>query len=131
VVPHELLTAADVVVPNRVELGRLAGTAPPETAQAAVQLVSDLAVRSTVVTLGSEGAVVVHDGRVTEIPSPVIKAVDTTAAGDAFCGALADALARGESLEDAAWWGTRVAAVACTKPGAQDSLPTREAVLAS
>jgi ribokinase len=54
--------------------------------------------------------------------------VDTTAAGDAFCGGLADALATGAALEDAARWAVRVAAAACTLPGAQASLPTRTEV---
>jgi ribokinase len=59
-----------------------------------------------------------------------VEAVDTTAAGDAFCGALADALARGEDLGSAAGWAGRVAAATCTKPGAQASMPTRDEALA-
>jgi ribokinase len=72
---------------------------------------------------------VVEDGRTERVPAVPVRAVDTTAAGDAFCGALADALVRGESLDEAARWAVRVAAVACSRPGAQASLPTREQVL--
>ncbi|HEV3505334.1 MAG TPA: PfkB family carbohydrate kinase, partial [Actinomycetes bacterium] len=58
------------------------------------------------------------------VPAVPVKAVDTTAAGDAFCGGLADALAAGATLQDAARRAVRVAAAACLRPGAQASLPT-------
>jgi ribokinase len=84
---------------------------------------------AVVVTLGAEGAVVVA-GRTDAIhvPAPWVTAVDPTAAGDAFCGGLADGLARGLSLVDAARWAVRCGAVAATRWGAQASLPTREDV---
>lgn len=129
-VPQDLLSLAHVVVPNRVELAGLAGSEPPRSAEEAARLAAALPAGSAVVTLGERGAVVVRDGIVTPIAPVPVRAVDTTAAGDAFCGALADALARGEELEAAARWAVRVAAIACTKPGAQPSLPTREEALA-
>jgi ribokinase len=130
-VPEDVLSLADVVVPNRVELARLAGNMPPpRSVQEAARVAGTLPASSTVVTLGDQGAVVVREGVVTPIASVAVRAVDTTAAGDAFCGALADALARGEELEGAARWAVRVAALTCTKPGAQPSLPTREEALA-
>ena len=127
--PPDVLSLADVVVPNRVELGQLAHSSPPTSPEEAAALAGNLPVPAAVVTLGGEGAVVVEGGDVTPIPSVPVRAVDTTAAGDAFCGALADALARGERLDAAARWAVRVAALACTKAGAQASLPTREEVL--
>ena len=129
-VPEDVLGLADVIVPNRVELARLAGSEVPTSVEDVVRLASALPARVAVVTLGAEGAVVVRDGRLARVEPVAVRAVDTTAAGDAFCGALADALARGQDLEEAARWGTRVAAVACTKRGAQASLPTRDEVLA-
>ena len=60
------------------------------------------------------------------VPAPRVKAVDTTGAGDAFCGALAGALSDGATLVEAARWAVRVAAVSVTRHGAQGGLPWRE-----
>src|SRR5215204_4453832 len=106
-VPLETVAAAaraatGTVVPNRVELAQLAGGPLPETVQAAVALAGRLAARAVVVTLGADGALVVEHGRAGHVPAVPVTAVDTTAAGDAFCGGLADALAAGATLRDAA-----------------------------
>jgi len=122
--PAELLGRVDVLVPNRVELAQLAGGRPPGTVEEAARLAGRLAARAVVVTLGADGALVVEAGRHGHVPAVPVQAVDTTAAGDAFCGGLADALAAGASLQDAARQAVRVAAAACTRRGAQASLPT-------
>jgi ribokinase len=129
--PPSLLEAVDVLVPNRSELALLAGAgADPldedRAAEIAARIVGPQAV---IVTLGAEGALVVESGRTERIPAVPDEVVDTTAAGDAFCGALADALVTGEDLTEAAGWAVRAAAVACTRPGAQASLPSRQEVL--
>jgi ribokinase len=123
--PAELLAQVDVLVPNRVELAQLAGAPVPGTVEEAAALAGRLPTR-VVVTLGADGALVVEDGRAGHVPAVPVRPVDTTAAGDAFCGGLADALAGGAALQDAARWAVRVAAAACTRPGAQASLPTPE-----
>jgi ribokinase len=117
-----LVAAVDVLVPNRGELEALAGRAgdPVELARA-LPLAG-----AVVVTLGSEGAVVVEGERVERVPAPQVEAVDTTGAGDAFCGALAQALDAGAELVEAARWATRAAAASVTRPGAQGGLPRRE-----
>jgi ribokinase len=84
--------------------------------------------RAVVVTLGGEGALLVTGEDALLVPAVPVDPVDTTAAGDCFCGALADALARGERLEAAARWAARAAAASTTRPGAQASLPTRAEV---
>jgi ribokinase len=122
--PDDLLARVDVLVPNRVELAQLAGGPVPERVGDAVRLAEGLAARAVVVTLGADGALVVEDGRVGHVPAVPVRTVDTTAAGDAFCGGLADALAGGAPLQDAVQWAVRVAAAACTRDGAQASLPT-------
>jgi ribokinase len=129
--PPSLLEAVDVLVPNRSELAVLvgAGADPPNADRAAGMAARITGPRAVVVTLGAEGALVVEGGRTERVPAVPVKAVDTTAAGDAFCGALAEALVRGEELGDAARWAARAAAVACTRSGAQASLPSREEVL--
>jgi ribokinase len=121
--PEGLLGEVHVLVPNRVELAQLAGAAPG-TAEEAAGLASRLPTRAVVVTLGADGALVVEDGRTSHVPAVAVRPVDTTAAGDAFCGGLADALAGGATLQDAVRWAVRVAAAACMREGAQASLPT-------
>ena len=122
--PEGLLAEVDVLVPNRVELAQLAGGAEPGTVAEATRLAGRLPARAVVVTLGADGCLVVEGGDATHVPAVGVRAVDTTAAGDAFCGGLADALAGGATLEDAARRAVRVAAAACLRPGAQASLPT-------
>ncbi|RJQ83457.1 ribokinase [Pseudonocardiaceae bacterium YIM PH 21723] len=85
-----------------------------------------LGVRSLVITLGARGALIAEGGRCREIPAPPVRAVDTTGAGDAFCGALAVRLAAGATLADAAAYAVRVAAISVTRPGAQSSYPRAE-----
>jgi ribokinase len=126
--PEELLAGVDVLVPNRVELAQLAAAPVPGTVEEAARLADRLPARAVVVTLGGDGALVVEHGRASHVPAVPVRIVDTTAAGDAFCGGLADALAGGAALEDAARWAVRVAAAACTRPGAQASLPRRSEV---
>jgi ribokinase len=122
--PEELLGEVDVLVPNRVELAQLAGAPAPATVEEAAALAGRLPARALVVTLGADGALVVEDGHRSHVPAVRVRPVDTTAAGDAFCGGLADALTGGASLQDAARWAVRVAAAACMREGAQASLPT-------
>ncbi|HSJ49839.1 MAG TPA: ribokinase [Actinomycetota bacterium] len=122
----ELLRRVDVLVPNRSELAALTGRpVASDVAAAASSLRGPAAV---VVTLGSEGAVVASGDRSVVVPAPPVEVVDTTAAGDAFCGGLADAIVRGADVVEAARWAVRVAAAAVARPGAQSSLPTRAEV---
>lgn len=124
-VPRQLLERVDVLIPNRGELAALVGAeelAGDELVDAARQLEGPGAV---VVTLGSEGALVVEPDRVTTILPASIEPVDTTGAGDAFCGALANALSRGTSLVDAARWAALAGGIAATRHGAQAAMPTR------
>jgi ribokinase len=122
--PSALLGEVDVLVPNRVELAQLAASRVPATVEEAAELAGRLPARAVVVTLGADGALVVEHGRARHVPAVPVRPVDTTAAGDAFCGGLADALAAGATLEDAAQRAVRVAAAACLHQGAQGSLPT-------
>jgi len=119
-----LAAPVDVLVPNRGELETLAGgRGDPVTLARSIT-----AARAVVVTLGEEGAVVVEGDRAERVRAPHVEAVDTTGAGDAFCGALAEAMAGGATVLEAARWAVRVAAVSVTRPGAQGGLPRREDV---
>jgi ribokinase len=125
----EVLAAVDVLVPNATELAVLAGGAPPASPDEAAAMAASLdGPAAVVVTLGAAGALVLEGGEATLVPAPVVEAVDPTAAGDAFCGGLADALVGGARLVEATRWAVRVGAVTATRPGAQSSLPTREEV---
>jgi ribokinase len=117
--PRELLEAVDVIVPNEAESEALA-TSPSG--------LRGLGPRAAIVTLGERGCVVLTGDGEEVIPAMRVRAADTTAAGDAFCGGLAHALARGEALGEASRFATKVAALAVTKRGAQDAMPSADEV---
>jgi ribokinase len=130
--PAGLLDRVDVLVPNEHELRRLAGEPDgPATPDALSALARGLAARSVVVTLGERGALVVpaEGPAVLQAPPPV-QPVDTTGAGDCFCGALSSALDRGETLADATRYAVTAAALSTTGPGARGALPDDDAVRA-
>jgi ribokinase len=127
----ELLRQVDWLVPNEHEAGVLAGmdVSDLESAARAARALRRLGPRTVVVTLGARGALVVSDGSEEHIPAvPVDEVVDTTAAGDAFCGALAARLASAAPLLDAVSYASAAGAVAVTRPGAQPSLGDRAAI---
>jgi len=130
--PADLLAAVDVLVPNEHELRRLAGrpdgaASPAELAE----LARGLAARSVVVTLGARGALVVPaEGPVLLQAPPPVEPVDTTGAGDCFCGALSSALDRGAPLAEAVRHAVTAAALSTTGPGARGALPDDDAVRA-
>jgi ribokinase len=131
--PGALLARVDVLVPNRSELGRLAGVPEPTTHAAVTAAVEVLRQAGfggdVVVTLGADGALVVtRDGTATHVPSVPVDAVDPTGAGDAFCGALTDRLAAGEDLLAATRTAVVAGALATTAMGAQAALPDRDAI---
>ncbi|MGW4126734.1 MULTISPECIES: ribokinase [Amycolatopsis] len=112
------LQGLDVLLVNEHEAAFLLG------GEADFPKLLDLGPKAAVVTLGAKGAAVVTADGVTEVPSPKVEAVDTTGAGDAFAGALATSLAKGEQLVDAAREAVKVAAITVTRQGAQPSYPT-------
>ncbi|MGW4806132.1 ribokinase [Kitasatospora sp. NPDC004272] len=125
-VAAEVLAAVDVLVPNLGELAALLGTAPVAGPAAARELLegAELPCGAVVVTLGADGALIKRPGRpAVHLPAPAVDAVDTVGAGDTFCGALADALARGADLPAAAARAVRAASLAVTGLGAQSSMP--------
>lgn len=125
--PPELLYAVDVLIPNRSELAILAARDLPEGREHVTDAARSIqGPKAVVVTLGADGALIIEGDEVTHVPAPDIDPVDTTGAGDAFCGALADALARGEPLTAAVRRATLAGGLAATRHGAQQAMPTRE-----
>ena len=129
--PASLLTLVDVLTPNEREALLVSGLPADAAPAAAAARLQSLGVKTVVVTLGAAGALVktVADAAFT-VPSFRVPAVDTVAAGDAFNGGLAVALAQGQPLATAVRFANAVAALAVTRPGAQSSLPSAAEVAA-
>ncbi|CAA9235672.1 MAG: Ribokinase [uncultured Blastococcus sp.] len=130
--PPELLEHVDVLVPNEHELAHLAGAGPRERSPAElVDLARSVASCAVVVTLGARGALVVPpEGEPVLQAPPPVTTVDTTGAGDCFCGALAQALATDPDLPAAVRFAVTAAALSTTGPGARGALPDAAAVRA-
>lgn len=128
--PDSLLGDVDILVPNENELGLLSGQPVSDVASAgsAARTLLAKGVQTVIVTLGSNGALLVTNENVQHIPAFKVEVVDTTAAGDAFIGGLAAALLKGKALEEAVRYGNASGALAATKFGAQPSLPARDDV---
>jgi ribokinase len=130
--PDALLAATHIITPNQTEAQQLAGFAvtDTDTAVQAGEVLRQRGVDIAVITLGEQGAIAVTADGVLTQPSFPVNVVDTVAAGDAFNAGLTSALVDGQPLPAALRWAAAVAAVSVSKPGAQPSLPTRQAVQA-
>ena len=129
--PPELYRHVDLLVPNQSEAELLTGRAAVDLGGAleAARILTARGAAAVIVTLGQLGALLVDEGGVaTTVPAFEVEVRDTTAAGDAFCGVLVAALAGGKSLADAVVWGSAGGALACTRLGAEPSIPAKEDV---
>ena len=125
--PDSLWAKIDILVLNESEATAYAGldvVDPNSAAEAGGQLRARGPDR-VLVTLGAQGVVVVDGAGARHFPAKKVKAVDTTAAGDTFIGALAAALCEGQSLDDAVALGQAASALCVTRRGAQTSIPYR------
>lgn len=129
--PRSVFRSLDPLVVNEHEAEFLLGSRVEgtESALTAARNLLSLGPKSAVVTVGASGAVFAESGGSRgHFPAPEVEAVDTTGAGDAFVGALAARLSRGDSLPDAVAYAVRAGAAAVTKQGAQGAHPTHEEV---
>ncbi len=117
----------DVLVPNETEAALLTGMPlnGEAGARVAARELRRRGVRCVLVTLGEHGVLLVDEAGERMIAAPRVDALDTTAAGDTFTGALAVALGEGLKLDDAARFAVRAAALSVTRMGAQTSIPYR------
>ncbi len=119
-----------MITPNETEIEMLTGICVTDesTAARAAAILKDKGVEIVVVTLGNKGAYVFSDGLKKVISVDKVKAVDSTAAGDTFNGALAAALLRGEDLEQAIRYANKAASISVTRMGAQASIPFKNEI---
>jgi len=128
--PSELLSMLYMITPNETEAELLTGIPVNdiESAKAAAQLLIEKGVEVVVITMGAQGAFLTTNEYAVLIPSYMVEAVDTTAAGDCFNGALTVALSEGAALKDAVSFANRAASISVTRMGAQASAPYRHEI---
>ena len=126
--PEELFQSIDLFIPNETELSTFSGmpVTSQEEAEAAARAMQAKGVGKLIVTMGSKGALICEGGPSVFVPAHKVKAVDTTAAGDTFCGALCVAISEGKSLKEAAQFACAASALTVQKMGAQNSIPYRK-----
>lgn len=125
-IPEEIYPLVDYLTPNETELQMLSNmmVSDQNSAEKAAKVLLDRGVQNIIITLGEKGALLVNKFHTRLFPAQKVVVVDTTAAGDAFNGALAYSLAKGKSLNDAILFSNKVASVSVTRLGAQSSMPS-------
>jgi len=127
---EEILKCLYAITPNETEAELLTGIKVkdgPSAEKAAIEL-RKTGVKNVVITLGGSGSYLLTDKVSKLIPVVPVKAVDTTAAGDVFSGALAVAISEGKSIEDSVIFASKAAAISVTRMGAQASAPYRKEI---
>jgi ribokinase len=123
--PDQLLQLSDVFCPNQGEAAMITGrsTAGVDDAGDAATALLERGAKAVVITLGADGCVVADRHGAEHVPGVAVDTVDSTGAGDAFVGALAAFVARGDDLREAARWANRIAALSVLGHGTQTSFP--------
>jgi len=127
---NELLAKTDIIKPNETEAQILTGieVANIHTAAKAAKKLLSRGVKTVIITMGSKGCFLMNNQISEFFPARKVKAVDSTAAGDAFVGGLAFCIAQGKSITEAIKFAGSVAALSVTKMGAQSSMPDMKEV---
>lgn len=127
----ELFNMIDIITPNSNEAGMLTGIAvkDEDSAKAAAEYLYQKGVKNVAITLGAKGAVLLNEEGFHAIPATKVNAIDTTAAGDVFNGALAVAVSEGKNLVSAVSFACQAASITATRMGAQSSIPYRKELL--
>ena len=130
-IPDAVLENVDLIIPNSTEAEMLSGIhiTDYESASEAAKEISSKGISQVIITLGAKGSLVFDNGEEAVVPSVKVKAVDTTAAGDTFCGAVAVALSEGKALAEAAGFAAKASALTVTRMGAQPSIPYRDEII--
>lgn len=124
--PNELFQYISLITPNQTETELMTGVEliNEQSFITAVENFNRMGVKDVIITLGSKGSLVCYDGKNEFVPAIKVDAVDATAAGDTFCGAVCVALSQGKNLKEAAVFATKAASLTVQKMGAQDSIPS-------
>ena len=128
--PDSLFKNIYLITPNETEAELLTGVRAtnPETALKAAHILKEKGVKVVIITMGSAGAFVLSDEFTGMVAAPKVEAVDTTAAGDTFNGALVVALSEEKPMQKAVEFACRAASVSVTRIGAQSSIPSRKEI---
>lgn len=128
--PDSLLSCLYMLIANETEAEYLSGTqiTDLDSVARAADIICSKGVKNVVITLGAKGAFIKESDSYHQIPGIKVKAVDATAAGDTFCGAVCVALAEGMEITRAVEFANRCAALTVTRKGAQSSLPYRSEI---
>lgn len=131
--PDDLLRKVSVITPNEKEAEMLTGIKITgiESAKEAAKALANKGIETVIITMGAEGALILEGDNFEVVPAIKVKAVDTTAAGDVFNGALAVAMSEGKDMIQAVQFANAAAAISVTRLGAQASAPERKEVEAS
>lgn len=126
----DLLKNLYMIIPNETEAEILSGIKVTnwESARKAADIISGKGLDIVVITLGSKGALIKEKDQYHEVSVPKVKAIDTTAAGDTFCGALCVALSEDMDVLNAVKFANKCASITVTRMGAQSSLPYRKEI---
>jgi len=126
--PKDSLSKIDILIPNEIEAEMLTGLKFEEEGNKIGELLLSLGIGTVIITLGEKGCYVIDHQSAKQIPAPQVKAIDTTAAGDVFCGTLAVGLAEHKTLAEAVHFASASAALSVTRLGAQPSAPYRKEI---
>ena len=128
--PSSLLSCVDIITPNETEAEILTGikVTDDNSAVEAAKALRALGVKDVIITMGSRGALLYSGEKAEFIPAFKVKAVDTTAAGDIFNGALCVALSEGKALREAIVFASAASSISVTRSGAQASAPYRKEI---
>lgn len=128
---NQLLSCLYAIVPNKTEAEMLSGiqVSDWDSARQAADIISAKGVDIVVITLGSKGALIKEGNVYKNIPAEKVDAIDTTAAGDTFCGALCVGLSEGLSLEESVKMSNKASGITVTREGAQVAIPYRKELL--
>jgi hypothetical protein len=117
-------------LPNRIEAEMLSGikVMDVESAHRAAKAIGEKGIKNVVITLGKDGAYVKEKDEYTMVPAKEVETIDTTGAGDVFCGAFSVYLSKGHSLTESVKFANAAAAIAVTRIGAQSAIPYKREV---
>lgn len=130
VLTDELLQNLYIITPNETEAELLTGikVTDEQSALKAALVLNEKGVELVIITMGSAGAFLLSNGKSEIISAPKVEAVDTTAAGDTFNGALVVALSEGKTIQESIAFANKAAAISVTRIGAQSSVPFRKEI---